>query len=448
MDCTRFNAFRRDVYACFKRAGAALFNLSDAVLTDPTARSFVEFSQAASFQRRWPSLYAALQDGRIDRAALRRTFAAFMPPPPEGRRLLLGLDTSPIRRPDAVTSPDRTLVYWPNLPRDATPVVPGWSFSALVVLPVPVSSWIYFLDHQRVASSESAVSVGVEQLQSVLPLLTVRPLLLLDRHYSQDPWLLATADLVLDQLIRARIDQVLYREPPPPSGKRGAPRKDGARFKGSDPTTHGVPDDVWSGTDAGGKVVTVSCWSGLHRRKARHVPLTAIRIVREQAKDTKREPREAWFWWLGGRLPPLAEVATFYPHRFGQEHGYRFDKQDLLWATPQVRTPDQMQRWTDVVGVVHNELVLARSLVEGERLPWEARSRAATPQQVRRGIGRLIAQLGTPAPAPQVRGKAPGRKRGAVVKRAERCAVVRKTPLKPKVVPKSGASTRARVQRC
>jgi hypothetical protein len=34
---------------------------------------------------------------------------------------------------------------------------------------------------------------------------------LLDRHYSQDPWLLATADLALDQLIRARIDQVLYR---------------------------------------------------------------------------------------------------------------------------------------------------------------------------------------------------------------------------------------------
>jgi DDE superfamily endonuclease len=448
MDCTRFNAFRRDVYACFTRAAAALFDLSDAVLTDPTARSFIEFSQAASFQRRWPSLYAALQDGRIDRAALRRTFVAFVPPPPEGQRLLLGLDTSPIRRPNARTSPDRTLVYWPNLPRDATPVVPGWSFSALVVLPVPVSSWTYFLDHQRVASSESAVSVGAEQLQTVAPLLPTRPLLLLDRHYSQDPWLLATADLALDQLIRARIDQVLYREPPPPTGKRGAPRKDGARFKGSDPTTHGVPDDVWSGTDAAGKVVTLSCWSGLHRRKARQVPITVIRIVREHSPNTKREPREAWFWWLGDPLPPLAEVATFYPHRFGQEHGYRFDKQDLLWATPQLRAPEQMQRWTDVVAVVHNQLVLARSLVAAERRAWEARSRAATPQQVRRAMGRIIAHVGTPSPPPQVRGKAPGRACGAVVKRAERCAVVRKTPPKPKAAQKRSASAPVMARRC
>jgi hypothetical protein len=147
--------------------------------------------------------------------------------------LLLGLDTSPIRRPDAVTARDRTLVYWPNLPRDATPVVPGWSFSALVVLPQPVSSWTYMLDHRRVPSTETAVTLGARQLRTVLPLLPCRALLLLDRHYSQAPWLLATQNLPVDQLIRARSDQVLYRPPPPRSGKPGAPRKDGARFKGS-----------------------------------------------------------------------------------------------------------------------------------------------------------------------------------------------------------------------
>jgi hypothetical protein len=101
------------------------FDLSDALLTEPTADTFVTLSQARCFQRRWPSVYAALRDGQIDRPALARMFAAAQPTPPPGQRLLLGLDASPIRRPDAVTSPERTLVYCPNLPGDSTPVAAG-----------------------------------------------------------------------------------------------------------------------------------------------------------------------------------------------------------------------------------------------------------------------------------------------------------------------------------
>jgi hypothetical protein len=448
MDCTKFLRFRHAIYSCFTRAGAALFDLSDALLTEHTAHTFIELSQAARFQRRWPSLYAALSDGQIDRTALTRQFVAALPLPAAPQRLLLGLDTSPIRRPDAVTSPDRTLVYWPNLPRDATPVVPGWSFSALVVLPQPVSSWTYVLEHQRVPSTESPVTVGRQQLRTVLPWLPRRPVLLLDRYYSRAPWLQSTHDLPVDQLIRARADQVLYRPAPPRTGKVGAPRKDGDRFKGSDPTTHGAPDDEWTGSDARGQEVRVSCWQQLHCRKARQVTLTALRISRPQARGSKRDPHEAWFWWLGGPLPPLAEVATFYPHRFGQEHGYRFDKQDLLWSAPHLRTPEQMQRWTDLVAVVRNQLVLARELVAAERRPWERRTQVSTPRQVRRGMGRLIAHLGTPAPPPQVRGKAPGRPAGAVIKPAERYGVVRKSAPTPKAGPNRVARLAAPVQRC
>jgi len=89
-----------------------------------------------------------------------------------------------------------------------------------------------------------------------------------------------------------------------------------------------------------------------HIRKARAVPITVVRVTRAAATGTNRDPRESWFWWLGGPLPPLAEVATCYPHRFGQEHGYRTDKQPLLWDAPHVRTPEQMQCWTDLVAMV------------------------------------------------------------------------------------------------
>jgi hypothetical protein len=440
MQYTILEVYRHNLYhECFTRAADALFDLADALLTDSAAGSLIELSEATCFRRGWPSLYAALEDGQIDRSALIRVFTELLPQRMVATRLVLGLDTSSILRPEAHTSKDRTLVYRSNLPSDATPVGPGWSFSALVVLPDPVSSWTYILDHRRVPSTETATTIGVAQLQAVLPKLRTgagRPVVLLDRGYSNAPWVTASASLPTDQLIRARADQVLYRPAPAPTGQRGAPRKDGTRFKGSEPTTHGPPDADWSGVDAKAQTVQLRCWSGLHLRKVRAVALTAVQIIRSGARRTKRDPREAWFWWLGGALPPLAELAGLYPRRFGQEHGYRFDKQDLLWTAPRVRTPEQMERWTDLVAVVHNALVLARPQVATERRPWEARSRPPTPRQVRRAMGKIIAHLGTPARPPQPRGKAPGRAVGAVVKRAERYAVVRKSPPQATAPPK------------
>jgi len=127
-------------------------------------------------------------------------------------------------------------------------------------------------------------------------------------------------------LIRARRDRLLYRPPPPRTGKPGAPRKDGARFQGSDPTTYGDPDGDWQSVDAHGRTVQLTVWCDLHLRQGRAVPITAVRVIRAHARNTKRDPRESWFWWLGGPLPPLSELAGLYPRRFGQEHGYRFDK--------------------------------------------------------------------------------------------------------------------------
>src|SRR5690348_2751496 len=98
-DSTTLAAYRQGLYATFTRAADALFEVGDALLTAAQPRSFVELSQAPSCQRRWPSLYAALADGRVDRAALRRLFARHLPPPAPGARLVLGLDTSPIHRP-------------------------------------------------------------------------------------------------------------------------------------------------------------------------------------------------------------------------------------------------------------------------------------------------------------------------------------------------------------
>ncbi len=438
MDTTMntLRAYRHALYHCFTTARDALFDLSDALATHSSARTFIDLSQAPCFQRRWPSLYAALEDGRIDQSALRHLCVTTRPRPQPGARLVLALDASSIPRPYARTAADRTLVHQATtglvLPRGAAPVTPGWAFSTVVVVPDPVSSWTHILDNRRIRSTQTPVQVAAAQLAAVLPLLRERPICLLDGGYGTASWVQASAALPCDQLVRAAATRVLYRPAPPPTGKRGAPRKDGARFKGSDPSTHGAPDAIWTGTNDQGQTVTVRCWGHLHLKVCRDAPITAVCLTRVAAAGTKRDPRETWFWWLGGQpLPPLAALARLYPRRFGIEHGYKFDKGDLLWTAPHLRTPEQMERWTDVVSAVHNEIGLARDLAHAQRLPWEAATRPLTPRQVRRGLGRIMRQVGTPAAAPRPRGKAPGRPRGAAIAPAPRHPVIRKSPARP-----------------
>jgi len=175
MDTTteRLGRYRQTVYRCITRARDALFDLCDALATYPGARSFVELSQAPCFQRRWPSVYEALEDGRIDRPALRALFVATAPPPTPGARRVWALDSSPIPRPYARTVPDRTLVHVPAagqvLPPHTAPVRPGWAFSTLVVLPPEPSSWTHILDNARIPSDQTALTVGAAQLAAFVP---------------------------------------------------------------------------------------------------------------------------------------------------------------------------------------------------------------------------------------------------------------------------------------
>jgi hypothetical protein len=174
----------------------------------------------------------------------------------------------------------------------------------------------------------------------------------------------------------------------------------------------------------------------MHAKKARWLELTIIQVIRPQAADSERDPRKSWFAYIGqDPKEGIAQVALLYGLRFGQEHGYRFDKQALLWTALRLRTPEQFDRWTHIVTIVHNLIVLARDLIESELRPWENKQRTQTPQQVRRGLAKYLPELGTPASPPKPRGTSPGRSCGTLVPKAKRFPVVRKTGKTPQPVP-------------
>jgi hypothetical protein len=431
MNLNTLQGFRHEVYACFTRASDALFNTVDALLTETQAQSFPELSLSPYFQRRWCSLYEAFADGRIDQGRLRQVFVKYLLPA-QGEPIWLGLDATSIQRPQSRTSPDRTVVYVPNLPESSKPISYGWQFSTVVLLPQQSSSWTAVLDQQRIRSEQTSVEVAATQLRELAPLLGCRPIVATDRWYSCAPFLLATEGLPLDKLLRLKRKRVLYRPAPAPTGKRGAPRKDGERFQCGNPSTYGQASGSWQGTDAKGHLIEVTWWNGLHLPKARHLEVTVIRVLRHHATDRPRDPRESWFLWDGSPQACIPEVALGYRRRYSHEHGYRFEKQSLLWAVPRLRTPAHFERWSQVVAIVHNLLVLARAQVQPELRPWESSQREASPQQVRRAMAKIMVQLGTPAQPPKPRGKSPGRQTGAVVRPAPRYGVVYKSHSKPK----------------
>jgi hypothetical protein len=437
MDCNTLAGFRRKAYACFTRAADALMNVADALLTETRARSLAELSLSPFFERHWPSLYEAFQDAKIDRAALKDLFAEQAPRPEEGERLVVGGDASSILRVNSPTARDRTYVHAANLPEGTKPVRPGWQYSELGVLPAEKSSWVYVLDNRRIESTTTQGEVMVEQLREAIARLLRRFLFLGDGYYGSETFRLGCAELECDVLVRFAKNRVLYREPPAVTGKRkrGRPKEHGAPFKLKDPKTHGEPDQRFEGCDPAGQRMEVRCWHNLHFRKAKKHPVTVIQVIRHGAKGTKRDPKVSWFLFWGEQMPAPEEIPCLYARRYNLEHAYRTTKQNLLWETPRLRTPEQFSHWTDVVSLVRNELFLARDLVCAQRQPWERSCRARTPEQVRRGMGRIIAALGTPARACRPRGYCSGWSTG----RSRRPVATYKVVFKASETSKQGA---------
>ena len=427
---------RQQMYHCFERSRDGLFNLSDALLSEPQARSLPELSLSVFFQRRWPSVYAALQDGRINVERLREVFVeALLENKPITEPIWLGIDSSSIQRPEAESSRDRGMIYVPNMPHATKPVSVGYQFSTLMLLPEQPSSWVGILDQRRIRTDQTAIEVGIEQLRALLPQMPARRFILLaDRWYAATAFVQTCQELGVGALIRLKRNRKLYRPAPPRQPKqRGPSCKHGPLFQGTRPETYGPADAQWQGVDEHGKRVLVSCWKHLHFREAPQTEVSVIRVLREAARDTKRDPRESWFVWTGNEDIPLELVRPWYRKRFSQEHGYRFLKQDLLWTAAHLRTPEQVERWSWIVACACNQLLLCQHLGQAVLRPWESKERAVTPRQVRRVMPSILSQVGTPAPRPKPRGKSPGWPKGRVRTPAPRFLVVRK----PKPVPKT-----------
>jgi hypothetical protein len=172
-------------------------------------------------------------------------------------------------------------------------------------------------------------------------------------------------------------------------------------------------------------------WQNLHFQQSALHPMHLIQVERLDEFGGQKS-RPLWLAWLGIEMPTLSEFWRLYLRRFAIDHWYRFAKQRLHWTLPKLSTPEQCERWSDLLPLMTWQLWLARDIVSDNPLPWQKQQPKLTPGRVAQAMGGVLAAIGTPAVDPKPRGKSPGWPEGQPRLRRIRYPTVKKATTKPK----------------
>lgn len=305
-----------------------------------------------------------------------------------------------------MTLQERTTEHYTTGGGGNRPITQGQGYSTIAWIPEAQGSWALPLRHERITSWESFIEKAVWQLSQVCQHLPQRPISLWDSEYGCAPFVLKTANIATDKLMRLRSNLSLWGAPPPYCGK-GRPRIHGDKFKPNDSSTWSQPVARLEVNELKLGRVQICLWQNLHFRKAAGHPMSLLRVER-LSQRTGKTIKPMWLAWVGEQMPPLAEVWQLYLRRFTVDHWYLFIKQRLHWTLPKLSTPKQCERWSDLMPLMTWELWLARDIVTDRPLPWQNRSPKLTPRRVAQAVGGVLAVIGTPATEPKPCGKSPG----------------------------------------
>ncbi len=308
---------------------------------------------------------------------------------------------------DAHTLQERTIEHQASGIDGNRPITIGQGYSTIAWIPEDALSWALPLRHERITSWENPIKKAVWQLQQVCKYLPSRPISLWDSEYGCAPFILKTASIPADKLIRLRSNLCLWTSPPPYCGKC-RPRLHGDKFKLNDSTTWTTAIESVELEHPTLGQLRISLWKDLHFQASPHQPMQLIRVERIDQLYSWKMPKPLWLIWIGEQMPPLTEIWQLYLRRFGVDHWYRLAKQCLHWTLPSLSTPKQCERWSDLMPMITWSLWLAREIVTDRPLQKQKSLTKLTPGRVAQAMPGVLAAIGTPACSPKLRGKSPG----------------------------------------
>lgn len=412
--------FRQQLYSHLGHSKAALFDLMDAVLTTPSSPSFVQFSLSPLFRRRWSSVYKALLNLRLGPNRLMAFLLPFLPQTTDSP-LLVAIDHTSWPRPYAATLQERTYEHHPTPIPGNKPITVGHGFATLAVIPEPAGSWALPLRHERITSFETPMTKALFQVKQLCRRLQRPMILLADSEYANAKFLVKSEGLPCSKLMRIRPNRVLWGRPAAYGG-RGRPRRHGDRFALREPETWGPPAQEQIRIDETQGQIRLRVWKNLHFKQAYQQEFSVVRV--EFMDRANGSP--IWLLWTGELPEELMELRHSYQRRFGVDHWNRLCKQRLHWTLPQLGSPEQAQRWSQVVVMLSWQLWLAREESEESALPWQKPQQTPSPGRVAQGMAGILARIGSPAPEPKPRGKGKGWPEGEKRGKKRRCPTVKK----------------------
>jgi DDE superfamily endonuclease len=460
--------FRQQLYDLFPHCHDSLMDLLDALSGNTTAQSPVELCEHPLFRRGYSALYkaivqlnqpqaspSAIEEKKLFQQSLLKALAPLIPAPTQRKFHLFGLDATPMPRPFAKTLEDRAYIHQPNTIKGNKPINIGHLYSLLCFLPEPTQNshipWSVPLSGQRVTADSNPITVGLEQIDTVLSNCPIFPhdqlsVLAADSYYSQRQFLDALGSKPNVVVVtRARSNRVFYRQREvvePVKVNRGHRRWYGERFDLKDEATRHSPNEIveTSLTTRRGRNLkkTITCWHQMLMRGTKEYPMhqhpfTLLQVQVTDEITGKLLWRPMWLIVMGQRrheLTPL-DLTNAYRQRFDLEHMLRFGKQRLLLGSFQTPDVEHEENWVQLTLLAYVQLWAARELVDRLPRPWEKyyhkkNHHSMTPSLVQRDFYRIIRQIGTPAVPPKPRGFSTGRISGNLREKRKRHPVIKK----------------------
>jgi hypothetical protein len=193
-----------------------------------------------------------------------------------GEPLMLGIDVTPLARPDAVFADEMVQVQVQVRGAGGDRCLPGWPLSVLAGLRWGSSSRVDAIEARRLRPGEDHAGATVAQVTGLLAGLAATgrwreggppPLVMPGAGYPATGFSHALAGQPVQVLARLRSDRVFYADPAERvPGQRGAPRRHGQRFALADAGSHHAPGAGLARESARYGKVRVRAWRACARR--------------------------------------------------------------------------------------------------------------------------------------------------------------------------------------